>query len=229
MSSILQEKDTINLEIQEKLIPHLKSYPQQWQKGDLENVIDKFSKDDSPFQEIYRAVDQNIVFVPNLLRGLTDPTIVQRFFCEKQFYLIGLDDIVHSIELSNRFMNLNEAVVETNKEQTEKIKEQAGKILDLENQIKVLKEQTSILSAKLSNRNLNPKPASEMHAKLASDFAEGIYPVVSDIRSKGHTKLYQIAEQLNSMGLKTRTGSAWSSTAVMRLERRQQEQNSMDL
>jgi len=97
-------------------------------------------------------------------------------------------------------------------------------ISTLEDELNDLRKQNSILSSKLSKRNLNPREASEKHAKLASDFAERIYPIVSEIRNKGYSKLYEIAEQLNSMGLTTRTGSAWTSTAVMRLERRQQEQ-----
>lgn len=78
-------------------------------------------------------------------------------------------------------------------------------------------------NVRLRRRNTNPSVATEMHSKLASDFAESIYPVLDEIKDSGLVKLQEIADQLNSMGLKTRTGGDWSASAVFRLEKRQQE------
>ena len=66
----------------------------------------------------------------------------------------------------------------------------------------------------------NPNGAVALRRAVAANadrFAEGLAPVLIDIRSAGHLSLRAMATQLNRRGMRTRRGGAWQVSNVRNL------------
>lgn len=60
----------------------------------------------------------------------------------------------------------------------------------------------------------------ETVARNADQFAEGLAPVIEDIRASGATSLRAMADELNRRGIVTRRGGRWHVSNVRNLIRR---------
>ncbi|TMV83556.1 hypothetical protein FGG78_22665 [Thioclava sp. BHET1] len=62
-------------------------------------------------------------------------------------------------------------------------------------------------------------PLREAVSRNADRHAEGLAPVLADIREEGHTSLRAIAAELNARGMLTRRGGQWQVSNVGNLIR----------
>ena len=75
-------------------------------------------------------------------------------------------------------------------------------------------------AAALQRAGKGGAPLREAVARNADAFAQGLAPVVADIRVQGHTSLRAIAAELNARGMMTRRGGRWQVSNVRNLVRR---------
>jgi hypothetical protein len=63
-----------------------------------------------------------------------------------------------------------------------------------------------------------PKPAPEARRKAALQRAEGVAPIIAQLRAEGATSLRQVAEGLNARGVPAPKGGRWSAVQVIRAQ-----------
>jgi hypothetical protein len=202
------KKETLN-DIEFFLAPHLGKYCNLWDKPHITTYTLKLSGDTDLFSKLKCLSQEShgLAIVPQLEGSLSSKQVITDFVDNTDFCLAALDNLPLSVSISK-------FVIALKRDLEAKISSRYQSELD------TCKMQLEECRSKLV-RNTDTSSAVLARQTKAQEFVEEILPVVHQIEETGIDTLQAIADKLNELGYKTRTGAEWTSTAVFRTKKLQ--------